>query len=67
MPLARELPQLARIMGHEYPARSGPKMFNIVAPASPGEEGTSVEAAFKAIHEMKNKGTGAAVRRQAQA
>ena len=53
------MPQLQRIMAHDISAQDAAKMFNVVAPArGRGEEGTSVEAAMKAIQKMKNEGTG---------
>jgi hypothetical protein len=54
--LGEMLPQLARIMAHGISAEESAKMFNIVAPAAPGEEGTSTEAAFRAVQSMKNEG-----------
>lgn len=63
VPLARALPQMSEIMGHGVSGEEAARMFNIVAPASPGQEGTAVQAAFRAVGEMKNKGTGG-VRRQ---
>ena len=45
-------------MGHGIEAEEAAKMFSIVSPVSPGQEGTAVEAALRAIEEMKQKGTG---------
>ena len=45
VPLAQALPQMTQIMGHGISAEEAAKMFSIVAPASPGQEGTAVEAA----------------------
>jgi hypothetical protein len=58
VPLERALPQISQIMGHGIEAEDAAKLFSIVSPASPGQEGTAVESALKAIEEMKNKGTG---------
>jgi hypothetical protein len=52
------LPQLARIMAHDISPQDAAKMFNVVAPAAPGEEGTSAEAAITAIQKMKNENKG---------
>jgi hypothetical protein len=58
VPLQQALPQMSQIMGHGISAEEAAKMFSIVAPASLGQEGTAVEAALRAIEEMKAKGTG---------
>ena len=58
VPLDCALPQLSRIMAYGVKSEEAAKMFSIVSPASPGEEGTSVEAAMRAIQKMKTKGTG---------
>jgi hypothetical protein len=58
VPLNRALPQLSEIMGHGVGAEEAAKMFSIVSPASPGQEGTAVQAALRAVDEMKAKGTG---------
>lgn len=58
VPLKQALPQMSRIMAHDIEAEDAAQMFNIVAPVSPGEEATSVEAAIKSIQKMKNTGKG---------
>ena len=58
VPLGRALPQMSRIMGHGISAEESAQLFSIASPVSPGEEGTAVEAALRAIEEMKSKGTG---------
>ena len=58
VPLAQALPQMTQIMGHGISAEEAAKMFSIVVPASPGAEGMAVEAALRAVEEMKAKGTG---------
>jgi hypothetical protein len=58
VPLSRALPQMSEIMAHGVGAEEAARMFNIVAPASPGQEGVAVQAAFRAIEAMKIKGTG---------
>jgi len=58
VPLGKALPQLSQIMGHGISAEESAQLFSIVSPAAPGSEGTSVEAALRAIQEMKSKGTG---------
>jgi hypothetical protein len=58
VPLSRALPQMSEIMGMGVPAEEAAQMFSIVSPASPGQEGIAVQAALRAIQEMKTKGTG---------
>jgi hypothetical protein len=59
VPLEQALPQMSRIMARGIKFSEAAQMFSVVAPAAPGEEGTSVENALKAIDIMKYKGTGA--------
>jgi hypothetical protein len=56
MPLARALPQISQIMGHGIESEEAAKLFSIASPAAPGQEGTAVESALKAIEEMKVEG-----------
>ena len=58
VPLGQMLPQMSRLMAYDMSAQDAAKMFNVVAPAAPGEEGTSAEAAISAIQKMKNEGKG---------
>ncbi len=45
-------------MGMGVSAEDAAKMFSIVSPASPGQEGTAVQAGLRAIDDMKAEGTG---------
>ena len=58
VPLARALPQMSQIMGHGISAEEAAKMFSIVVPVSPGQEGIAIEAGLRAIEDMKAAGTG---------
>jgi hypothetical protein len=58
VPLARALPQLTEIMGMGVSAEEAAQMFSIASPAAQGQEGTAVQAALRAVQEMKTKGTG---------
>ena len=49
---------MTQIMGHGISAEEAAKMFSIVAPARRAAEGMAVEAALRAVEEMKAKGTG---------
>ena len=58
-PVPQLLPQMTRVMSHGITAEQAAQMLAVVAPASPHEEGVAVEAAFRAIDQIKIKGTGA--------
>jgi hypothetical protein len=58
VPLQKALPELSQIMSMGVSAEDAAKMYSIVSPAAAGQEGTSVQAALRAVQEMKNKGTG---------
>jgi hypothetical protein len=58
VPLSRALPEISQIMGMGVEAEDAAKMYSIVSPAAAGQEGTSVQAALRAVQEMKSKGTG---------
>ena len=58
VPLARALPQMSQIMGHGISAEEAAKMFSIMVPVSPGQEGIAIEAGLRAIEDMKAAGTG---------
>lgn len=58
VPLSKALPELSQIMSMGVSAEDAAKMYSIVSPAAAGQEGTSVQAALRAVQEMKNKGTG---------
>jgi hypothetical protein len=60
VPLKQALPQISQIMGHGISSEESAKLFSIVSPAAPGQEGNAVESALKAIEEMKVAGSGAA-------
>ena len=57
-PVPELVPQLARVMAHGVDSAQAAQMLSMVAPASPHEKGVAVEAAFRSIDEMKQKGTG---------
>lgn len=58
VPLERALPEISQIMGMGVELEEAAQMYSIVSPAAAGQEGTAVQAALRAVQEMKSKGTG---------
>jgi hypothetical protein len=56
--MERALPQISQIMGHGISAEESAQLFAIASPAAPGQEGTAVEGALRAVEKMKNENTG---------
>lgn len=56
--LRRAMPMMSQIMAHNVSPTEAATLLNVVAPASPGEEVTSAEAAMRAIEKMRVSGKG---------
>ena len=54
--IERAAPEVAELMSMGVSSADAAKMFSVAAPAAPGQEGTAVQAAMRAIEKMKVAG-----------
>jgi hypothetical protein len=54
--IERAAPEVAELMAMGVSSADAAKMFSVAAPAAPGQEGASIQAAMRAIEEMKVAG-----------